>query len=463
VSDGLRVRGVDLGALLFAYAALALAFGRAVPLLEAPDEQSHLHYAAFLAWEGRLPATHPAVDVPGEGMQPPLYYAWLAPWLAALAPPDPTLLDDLQRTSLFTYWQKDRRSLIGVTRIEVRKRNEVQRFRVAPEVSRLRALRLASLPFGLLAVGLTYAAVLRASRSRALALLAASLLAFTPQFAFVSAYVNNDVAAAAIGAAALWIFVRCADRRSLRRRDYVAVALLFALGAATKYSSLPVLAVTCAALPCVDARPPRARLVDAGIAGALLAALLLGLAGLNIARFGEPTGTEAVFASAAELGAPEHYGGLFSYLTGRYAAWTFQSYWAYFGWMNIPAPFPVYIAFFTLLWTGLLGFTLGIWRSAPTPEADPVPLAWLRRYVVAAVLGTWLTHLWLNTQTAAAQGRHLYAAAPHVACMLALGIAWLATGHPLRVGRGVAGAVAAGMAALALYCLLALVAPAYAL
>src|SRR5262245_15664852 len=95
-----RWRGLELAALLALQAALVLAYARAVPLLEAPDEQSHLHYVGFVAWEKRLPGTRGQVDVPGEGMQPPLYYVWAAAWLRALAPADPPLLDELRRISL---------------------------------------------------------------------------------------------------------------------------------------------------------------------------------------------------------------------------------------------------------------------------------------------------------------------------------------------------------------------------
>jgi hypothetical protein len=457
-------RGAELAALIVVQAALVLAFWRVVPLFEAPDEPSHLNYAGFVAWEGRLPGTRGHVDVPGEGMQPPLYYAWLAPWLMALSPPDPALLGELRQISLVTYWQADPRTLTGVTRIRMQPRSEAQRYRVAPELERLRALRLATLPFGLAAVALTFAALLRATGSRPLALMAASLLAFLPQFAFVSSYLNNDAAAAALGAAGLWLFVRCAGRGALARRDYLAAAALFVVGAATKYSTLPALAVTCAALPLIDARPLAARGRDVAAATALGVVALAALAALNVARFGEPTGTAAVFESAAELGAPKHFGGVFAYLTDEYAAWTFQSYWARFGWMNVTAPYAVYLGCFAFLWTGLLGFTLSAWRSAPAEEAaPPVSAVWLRRYLTAVLLATWLTHLWINTRTAAAQGRHLYAAAPHLACALALGVAWLATGRAWRIGWAPALALAGAMLAFSFYCLVAVVAPVYAL
>jgi hypothetical protein len=458
-----RLRGAELAALLAVYAALALGFERAVPFFEAPDEPSHLHYAAVVAWEGRLPRTRPQLDVPGEGMQPPLYYLWLAPWLRALAAPDGALIGELHDVNLSAYRLPGGKPYADTPRIVEEARGSAY-YRVAPEVERLRALRFATLPIGLLAVALSFAAVRGASGSRALALLSASLLAFTPQYAFVSSYLNNDVASVALGAAALWLFVRAASRAAPARRDYLAAAGLAVVGAATKLSALPMLAVTCAALPLLDARPFAARARDAGAAAALALVGLAALAGLNVARFGEPTGMSAVWESSAELVTPEKFGGFGSYLANEYVRWTFESYWARFGWMHVGAPFGVYLACFTLLWTGLLGAALAAWRGeaqASDGRCPPVSARRLRRYLAAVLLATFASHVWLNVEVVAAQGRHLFAAAPALACALASGLAWLATGRSTRIGWVPALALSAAMLSLSLYCLVAVLGPAY--
>ena len=66
--------------LLTFYVGLTLAYRDAIPLFEAPDEASHLHYAAFVYENGRLPHQNP-LEVPGEGMQAPLVYVIAAPLL----------------------------------------------------------------------------------------------------------------------------------------------------------------------------------------------------------------------------------------------------------------------------------------------------------------------------------------------------------------------------------------------
>ena len=70
-----RALAASAALLLSLYGALALAYRDAIPLFEAPDELSHLHYAAFVYSNGRLPRQEP-LEVPGEGMQPPLVYVW---------------------------------------------------------------------------------------------------------------------------------------------------------------------------------------------------------------------------------------------------------------------------------------------------------------------------------------------------------------------------------------------------
>jgi hypothetical protein len=77
-----REVAVSAALVLGCFAALVLGYGAATPLFEGPDEPSHLHYAVFVHEYGRLPRQDP-LEVPGEGMQPPLVYWIAAPLLRA--------------------------------------------------------------------------------------------------------------------------------------------------------------------------------------------------------------------------------------------------------------------------------------------------------------------------------------------------------------------------------------------
>lgn len=456
--------GLALLSLLLIQLALAAAYQRAVPIFEAPDEPAHIHYVAFLAREGRPPRMLGRPEVPGEGMQPPLYYLALQPLFAALPERDPALLETLDQASLWIYGLVDLRE--GPRDARIRMNGTSQGLGrvliVDPSLASLRALRRGSLFFGVVALLCTFVAARRVSGTTAFAVLCTALFALTPQFLFVSSYVNNDVACAALGAAAFLLFAIAAERDRVTRGSYLAAAVLLALGLATKLSALPGLAVCGLALFALDRRPLRARLQDAALAGALALALVLPSLWLNWHRFGGALGASALVASSDFLEGHEKYGGLFGYLRDVYVYITFRTYWATFGWMNVVAPPWAYLAFFALSWTGVLGFLLG-WRNerralAGEPALDLVALdelrrtRVLRRYVLATALATLAAHFWVNLQVIAAQGRHLFGAAPQIAALLALGIGSLAGGRGFAVGWRSAAGITAGMVALAFHC-----------
>ena len=103
-------------------------------------------------------------------------------------------------------------------------------------------------------------------------MLAGALVAFNPQFLFISAYFSNDPAAAAIGAAALWVVVRALEDvpRSTMRRHYVVGAVVIGLGALTKTSTLPGSRRGAVTLVAIDRRPRREVMIDIGLAAAIV-------------------------------------------------------------------------------------------------------------------------------------------------------------------------------------------------
>jgi 4-amino-4-deoxy-L-arabinose transferase-like glycosyltransferase len=447
-----------LALLLAAYLGLAIGYQRAVPLFEAPDEPSHVLYVAFVATTGELPHRFERRDVPGEGMQPPLYYLLQAPLFAAISGYDPGLLSALHDVCLRIYGLVDMRSAPsdGPVRVDVR---GSRRIATDPALEYLRALRWGSLLLGVLAVSASFAAARRAFASTPAAWLSAALLAFTPQFLFVSSYVNNDVACAALGALAFWLFARALERGRVARGDYAAAGALVALGMATKHSALPALALTAVALLALDARPPRARLRDAALAALLGLLLASPVLVTNVARFGDPFGVSAVLASAHSL--PDHgaVGGRLRYLLDEYPLQTFTSYWGTFGWMNVFLPAWLYLAFLGLSAVGTFGLLRGAWAErrggrAPAATEDAARRLWrrraLRRYLLASALVTLAAHVWLNLHALAAQGRHLFGAAPQIAALLALGIGSLRDPRASGPGWKTAAGVAAGMAGAAL-------------
>ena len=218
--------GAPLAALLGAYTLLAVAYQHHLPLFEAPDEPSHLQYVAFLSVEGRLPSYGERPDVPGEGMQAPLYYLLGVPLLRASVDDGAGLLRELHRSNLSTYRYAPGADLRNREVRHVRTPREPWRFVPNQRLSSLRNVRGLSLAFGMLAVVLTYLAALRALSDRTLALTSAALLALNPQFLFVSSYVSNDTAATAIGAATFLVVASALrDRGGGRIGLYLCISL----------------------------------------------------------------------------------------------------------------------------------------------------------------------------------------------------------------------------------------------
>jgi len=439
--------------LLTVYVGLALAYRDAIPLFEAPDEPSHMHYAAFVYNENRLPRQDP-IEVPGEGMQAPLVYVVAAPLLDNIGIDVKSAQRALERAMFPLY--SDPRAEGGSPAIAFHARG-IRLFVTDGSLEPLRVLRSTSLVFGLLTVILTFAAVWRQSRDARIALLAGALLAFNPEFLFVSAYFSNDPAAAAIGAAALWIVVRALEDAPLGplRRHYVGGGILIAVGLLTKSSTLPGLAAAAVTLVAIDRRPRREWMIDAGFAAALVVLLAAPYVVWSAHHRGGLLGSSAVLASTSSLMHAQEFGGQLPYLLNVYWDALIESYWARFGWFNVVVPKATYLAFFALSWTGVLGWLAG--RSKLPSEA--LRSRALQRYLFASFGATLLAHFALNFVVVSAQGRQLFPSAPQISFLLALGIYRLVGSErrllPLAVG------IVLALLALDVYCLRGVLVPAY--
>ena len=143
------------------------------------------------------------------------------------------------------------------------------------------------------------------------------------------------------------------------------------------------------------------------------------------------------------------------FLKDIYWDWTLGSYWADFGWFNLPAPKATYLAFFALTFSGVLGWIAG--RSREPWEA--LRSRALRGYLFGAVGATLLAHFILNLFVVSPQGRILFASAAQIAFLLALGLYRL-IGSEQRL-LPLAASVVVALLVLDVYCLRGVLVPAY--
>jgi 4-amino-4-deoxy-L-arabinose transferase-like glycosyltransferase len=441
---------IAAGVLLSLYMGLALGYSDAIPLFEAQDEPAHLHHALFVHETWRIPEPD-RLEVPGADAQPPLVYAVAAPLLGATRIDPGTAAAALRGVGLELYWSEASLPESAALRVMP---HGAYHFATDGSLAGLRRMRVVSLAFGLLAVTFSFAAVWRVGRDARLALLAASLLAFNPQFLFVSGFFSNDTATAAIGAATLWLVLRAIEEGGPSRNQYIGGAALIGLGCLTRVATLPGLAVAAMTIVAIDRRPQRERRVDLAVAVGIVVLLAgpFGIWGLNR---GDITPVGAPMPMAAPVPSPEQVGSVLRYLTDVYFVSTFETFWGRFGWLDLAVPSGVLLVLFTLNWTALLGYYAGREREPNALLRDRA----LHTYLLCAISLTALAHLAANLFITPSDGRALFAIAPQLGLLLALGLGRLLGDEGRTLTLTVS--VVATLVAIDLYCLRGVLIPAY--
>ncbi|MFP4344752.1 MAG: ArnT family glycosyltransferase [Anaerolineales bacterium] len=397
-----------LGALLVAFALLVLLHGWATPLFEAPDEVWHYAYVRWLAEGQGLPSMDDnSSGANQEVAQPPLYYG-----AAALfsAPFDDRELEALRwHNPGFGYQAPgtvpDNKNMLIHTEAEVWPGSE--------SVWAVRAARLTSLLFGCLTVVAAWGLGHVTFNDRRGALFTAALVAFHPQFVFISSVVSNDAAAAALSTAALWAAARVL-RHGLDPRRGAVAGFLTGLAVLTKTSTLPLLALVGLALV------GRAWWERVAWRRALLPLLLFGSTALlvggwwyarNSLLYGDPLGLTSHVETLWGRSQPASLLEILEELP-----LLVRSFWGAYGWGHVWWPDWIYV----LLSGGAL-YLLGrlLWRLLRLRHRDTTELVLLLAALwfctVAAALLYWMT------QVEAPHGRLLFPALGAWALLLTAG------------------------------------------
>ena len=445
----MRQRPAHLGAppplaiLCLAFLLLVGTHSVATPIFEAPDEVWHYAYVRWVAEGQGLPPLDS--DVSGayqEAAQPPLYYL-----VAALisAPFDDSDLSELMWSNPGFGHQApgtvpDNKNMLIHTRAE--------KLPWRGAVLAIHATRLTSWLFGLLTVVAAYGLGLEAFGSRRWAVATASLVAFQPQFAFISSVVSNDSAAAAVSTLALWLGTRIVVRGATLRRAAVAGAL-GGLALLTKTSVLPVVPLLAVCLGMGSLRRDRSIGVRALPHAVKLLALQLTVSLVvggwwyvrNWTIYGQLLGLATHTDTPWGRGQPATFGTLVQELP-----LLVRSFWAAYGWGHVTWPDWVYAA---LTAAALPPVVVGIATTGRTwlvcarryphnrpatvspPPADLVA-AGLSSLWALGILGALLQ--WMR-QVEAPHGRLLFPALGAMALLLVVGMRQLA-GHRPRMARG---------------------------
>jgi hypothetical protein len=447
--------------LLILFVVVASLYNLSTPLYESPDELQHAAYAVWLADGRGLPVVDPVAPGPWrqEGTQPPLYY-WTVSQVVRAVPHNgaerlATLnpyagIGDPQRPD------NKNRVLHDV---------DQERWPFAPDVWSVHLARGIST---LMAVG-TLAAIFclghLAFPSRSgIALGMVALVAFIPQFLFLSASINNDNLVILVSS---WVLVLLAawirSEQLPNWSSLLVLGALLGLGVLAKFSGLllwPLAAGTLFWLawrPTSEATNLRPGLRWLALAGLLVFGVALMIGGWwwvrNHQLYGDLSGLSAhldIMGTRRRL--PTRPRAILAEFKGfRY------SFWALFGWFNILAPEPFYWTMDILVVLGLVGLCLFLVRSLRRlPRWTGVALVMLTVWSALVAVGV----LRWTALTPASQGRLLYPALGAIALFLVTGWAeWIP--RRLSLPIGVVALVAWGVCAI--LCATRVIVPAYAL
>jgi 4-amino-4-deoxy-L-arabinose transferase-like glycosyltransferase len=438
---------------LAAFVLLAVAYSLGTPPWEAPDEPAHYLYGEYLAAHGSLPSeVSPQqgnywedgyVTSLYEWYQPPLYYALVAPQIALVnmisqgtipqtfPPVDPDFPEQVE--NLFAAPPAGSSS--------------------SPFYSPgLRLARFFSVALGLGTLLVVYrVGKLASGGDQVVALSATGVMAFIPQYTFLSGYVTNDNLVILMSALCLLAFLNLlkpSDKRGMWR--VVGTGLLLALALYTKLSLLFLvpLGMLCLLLRLAHHRSARQWFLESSVlVGVAILPYLLGLLVL-------PGMRDQMAYAYASLQAKSEFMS-FEYLTGLWPQ-TYTSFWGRFGWMNVGTPRWIANTMNLVTLAGLIGSLVLLVRGRQQDQSPSLRRSLVLLWAMCGLVA--IGFIRFNLSVRQPQGRLLFAALPALVILVALGYRHLAGRHCALVGT----AMVLFTFAANLICLFGALLPAYA-
>ena len=436
--------------ILITYIILGLAYSIVIPLAETPDESEHFRYMQAIVNTRELPLMMPEreANLTIEAHQPPLYYLLGSALTNHL---DLDLADNPPDNFCFSFEPDDpgrKTAYLHNSDEWPPQRDLYQAFLF---------MRWLSVLMGAAAVCLAYIIGRQVLPSVTwFAPAVAAMLAFNPQFIFITPSMNNDVPTTLLGAVMVALAVSAINRP--RISVYLLLGIAAGVGILTKFALIAFwpLAFLAAIWPSIHIKssPFKMRLNPKGLFSRLLIVTLLPLliAGWwylrNYQLYGDPLMWEVTLAAKGSVIArtsPFTFADL-----GEFVSMHFQSYWLWFGWLNIKAPDWVYGLLLLLCLLAAIGLVrLLVKRNLPVK----LPALGINGLAILAIYASLLQYIQTINWTGY-QGRLAFAAAASIAMFIALGLVALG-------GKRVAAGIATGLLVLSAAALFFLLLPAY--
>jgi 4-amino-4-deoxy-L-arabinose transferase-like glycosyltransferase len=438
-------------ALVLSFGVLAGLYSIVTPMWEAPDETGHFGFIQQLLTTRRLPEQQ--VGVLGQSHQPPLYY------IIASIVASPADLD--QPTGAFRH--NPNFAWAGGD-VNISRHHTEETFPFRGQALAFHLARGASVLMGMVTVALTIAIGWRIFPDRLwIGLLAGALVAFNPQFLFISGSINNDALLTMTTTGILWQATRMIVDKG-RPIQWLALGLWISAAFLAKSSSVIVAGVAITFLALEYMWPQsRQRTHKQLLQGMLLAiGVVILLSGWWFARnqilYGDPLGWSAyqeIYAVNLR-DSPLTWDDIRRYVTIQ-----FRSFWGVFGWIILPAPAWFYTIIIILISASLSGYVLLFvsGRLGRQRGANRLTVPLMATAVVAQeIYQTWA--ITINNDSWY-QGRYLFPVIAPAGLLLAIGLTALLWLLPKRSRLWALGSLMIILAGLATFMLLGVIAPAF--
>ncbi len=337
-----------LALLLTIFIVLSGTYSLVTPLFEAPDEKAHLQFISWLAQGNPLPNIETDLaKVSHEIGQPPLYYGLLAPVAAQLDLSDMDSIAPVNR-----HWRSGAGS-------NVHFHSEAEQFPYRGTAFAVRLLRLFSVVLGSITVVATYG--LARLFSPRIAFTAAMLVAFNPQFLFMSGVINNDNLVTALSALALLLLLKLMTNPAPRAWHYLLLGGVWGLATLSKLTGAGLGVVIVIGLGITAWR--RRQWQPLLLGGALAGTAMLLISGWwfwrNWVLYGDPLAWEAFLLANVNVlrTVPLRWGEAV-----QFSFFLTKSFWAMFNY-GIPAPDLFYWFTNVLMLVIVVGLILGLWSG----------------------------------------------------------------------------------------------------
>jgi hypothetical protein len=423
---------------LLVYLALALAYSLASPIYEPTDELRHFRYVRHILVYRELPVQS-AEGPRAQSHHPPLYYG-----LGALASWWVQVDQDV-------YYKPTNNPFWAYRYWELSFDNKNQYLHGADEQFPFHGITLAvyavrwmTVLIGAAVVCVTYVIGRDIAPDKpGVAIGAAAVIAFNPQFIYLSGAINNDILAALCGAAVLWACVRLVRDGPSWRTD-VLTGTFYGLALLTKFNLVALLGLIGLAHLIVLWRTKDWRATLRG--GLIILGVAVIIAGWWFARnwvlYGDPTAMNMVNELWEGGEASEGW-----WAVGQSLPYLWSSLWGRFGYGQLPLPEAVYQMVFWFCVIALSGLFI--------PRREGPSIILLIPLLASIFLFVAVVAYYIAIQPAGPMGRFLFPCLPAFAMLISLGLdRFLPDRRSWIAGAG----TAIGLAALAIYALVGVLA-----